>query len=428
MFDLIKFVKYPLLRFRANMADNKLYDVLGVTRNAGEHELKKSYRKLAKEFHPDKNPNAGEKFKEISFAYEVLSDPSKREVYDRYGMKGLQEGGHEGPAGFGDLFSTLFGGGGGGLFGGGGGGRKRNRGEDTVHPLKVSLEDLYKGKTAKLQMHRDVTCITCDGIGGKPGSRKSCRSCNGRGVKITVRQLGPGMMQQMQTVCPDCKGEGEIINEKDRCRTCKGKKVTKDTKILEVHVDKGMKDGQKIYFRGEGDKIPGIEPGDVIIVLQTKPHSMFQRESNNLIYNHSITLTEALCGFSFTLKHLDDRELIVKNLPGNVVKPGTIRTVQEEGMPLYKSPFEKGNLYVKFSVTFPDDHFISEDKYQFLETLLPPRPNYKMPEGDHVEEVDLHEFEGHTSDGRSNMAEAYDSDDEDGHRGGGGPGVQCQHQ
>lgn len=157
------------------------------------------YRKLAKEFHPDKNPEAGDKFKEISYAYEVLSDPKKRQTYDKYGLKGMQEGAQDGFPGD-DLFSHLFGG---GLFGGfggfGGGSRRRQRGEDTIHPLKVTLEDLYNGKTAKLQLSKNIICAACEGRGGKVGAVQTCKTCKGSGLKVTYRQLGPGMTQQLQS-------------------------------------------------------------------------------------------------------------------------------------------------------------------------------------------------------------------------------------
>lgn len=199
---------------------------------------------MAKEFHPDKNPEEGHRFKEISYAYEVLSDPKKRPIYDKYGLKGMQEGGMDG--GYGpaeNLLSHFFGGGlfDGGLFGGFGMGgmRRRQRGEDTVHPLKVTLEDMYMGKTSKLQLSKNVICSTCSGKGSKSGVAMTCHTCKGCGLKVSYRQLGPGMTQQMQSRCPDCQGEGEIIDEKDRCTSCSGKKVCNETKILEVHVDKG---------------------------------------------------------------------------------------------------------------------------------------------------------------------------------------------
>ncbi|XP_018333900.1 dnaJ homolog subfamily A member 2 [Agrilus planipennis] len=407
------------------MADNKLYDILGVSRNASDGEIKKAYRRLAKEFHPDKNPEAGDTFKEISYAYEVLSDPKKRQTYDKYGLKGMQEGAQDGGFGADEIFSQLFGGSLFGGFMGGGGMRRRHKGEDTVHPLRVTLEDLYNGKTAKLQLSKNVICATCAGKGSKSGNTTTCRACKGCGLKVTFRQLGPGMTQQMQSRCPDCQGEGEIINEKDRCAACKGKKVCNETKILEVHVDKGMPDGQKIYFRGEGDQQPDIEPGDVVIILQQKPHEKFQRSGNDLHMQQTISLTEALCGFSTVVRQLDGRELLIKQPPGDVIKPGDTKTVPGEGMPQYKNPFEKGNLYVTFDITFPSNHFANERQLKVLESILPPRPQFTMPVGEHVEEVDLHDYDPNDRSSHSGRSEAYESDDEHIHS---GPGVQCTHQ
>ncbi|RKP11599.1 DnaJ domain-containing protein, partial [Piptocephalis cylindrospora] len=250
--------------------ETALYEALGVSPDASESDLKKAYRKLALKYHPDKNPDAGDKFKEISHAYEVLSDSQKREVYDRFGEAGLSGEGGMGGGGVSpeDLFAQLFGGGGGGFFGGGGpGGSSRHsgprKGKDVGHGLKVTLEDLYKGKTSKLALQRNIICKKCDGKGGKAGAVKSCSTCNGQGVRLTIRQMGP-MIQQVQQTCPDCRGEGEIINQKDRCKDCLGKKVISERKVLEVHVDKGMKGGQRITFTGEADQAPGTLPGDVV--------------------------------------------------------------------------------------------------------------------------------------------------------------------
>ncbi|XP_054165410.1 dnaJ homolog subfamily A member 2-like [Oppia nitens] len=420
------------------MADNKLYDLLGVSKSASVNEIKKQYRKLAKTYHPDKNQdqNEAEKFKEISYAYEVLSDQKKREIYDRYGLKGLQEGGGS-DFGAEDLLSQMFGGGGGGgLFGGlggfpgfsGMGGRRRQRrGEDTVHPLKVTLEDLYNGKVSKLQLSRNVLCKACNGVGGKPGSRVPCAGCKGQGMKVHLRQLGPGMLQQIQRPCDDCGAQGEVINEKDRCRTCSGKRVTNETKILEVNVDKGMQNEQKITFRGEGDQQPDVETGDVIIILQQKPNDKFQRNGNDLFLPLTISLTEALCGFVYVLKHLDGRNIIIRSKPGEVLIPGSVKGIRGEGMPIYRNPFEKGNLYIKFNIEFPKNHFIDEDKLKEFEKIVPQR-NEPMDidlNDEHTEEVDLHDYDpsNERSNGSAGRGEAYDSDDEDG-RGGQG-GIKC---
>ncbi|KAH9507785.1 DnaJ sub A member 2 [Bulinus truncatus] len=414
------------------MADNKLYELLGVSRNASDAELKKAYRKLAKEYHPDKNPESGEKFKEISFAYEVLSNPEKREVYDRHGLDGIKEGGGGPGGGFGgaSMFEDLFG----GFFGfpgtaGMGGSRGKRRGEDTLHPLRVSLEDLYNGKTSKLQLSKTVICKKCNGMGGKSGASMRCKKCNGRGVQVQLRQLGPGMVQQLQSICSECHGEGEVIREKDRCTECKGKKVCNETKILEVHVDKGMKDGQKIPFRGEGDQQPGVEPGDVIIVLQLKEHEVFTRRDADLFMEHNVSLTEALCGFQFIVKHLDGRDLLIHNKPGEIIAPGKSKMVAGEGMPRYRNPFEKGDLYINFNVTFPENNFATPDQIKVLESLLPARPRTEIPTGENVEEVNLVEFDNskgfHNNHGARLEAYHDDEDDDSGH---GHPRMQCQHQ
>ncbi|XP_075214587.1 dnaJ homolog subfamily A member 2-like [Lycorma delicatula] len=406
------------------MAETKLYDVLNVHRGASDGEIKKAYRKLAKEFHPDKNPEAGDKFKEISFAYEVLSDPKKRSIYDKHGLKGLQEGAADGP-GFthDDLFSHLFGG---GIFGMGMSGMhsRTQRGEDTVHPLKVSLEDLYNGKTAKLQLSKNVICTVCSGKGSKSGLTDPCRTCHGSGFKVTFRQLGPNLHQQLQSRCSDCAGEGEVTNEKDRCGHCSGKKVINESKILDVYIDKGMRESQRICFRGEGDQQPDVEPGDVIIVLQQKPHNKFQRSGDNLYMTHTISLTEALCGFSMVIRHLDGRDILVKHPAGKVIKPGDIKGISGQGMPQYKNPFEFGSLYIKFDVSFPESNFALEEQLKILSSLLPPAPQETLPPSDEVEEVDLLDYDPNVRNNNTNRSEAYDEEEMNSS----GTGFPCVHQ
>lgn len=340
----------------------------------------------------------------------------------------MQEGAQDGGFAPDELFSQLFGGGLFGFGGMGGGsmrGRQRMRGEDTVHPLKVTLEDMYNGKTSKLQLSKNVICSACSGKGSKSGTVQQCHTCRGCGLKVTYRQLGPGMTQKFQSRCPDCSGEGEIIAEKDRCQTCRGKKVSNEMKILEVHVDKGMKDNQKIFFRGEGDQMPDVEPGDVIIILQMREHEKFQRSGDDLYMSHSVTLTEALCGFNILIRHLDGRDLLVKHPPGQVIKPGDVKGIEGEGMPHYKNPFEKGNLFINFDVTMPESYFMPGPKLAELEALLPPRPVFKMPEGEDVYEVDLHEYNPNERGPSRSRNEAYASDDEDHAH---GPGLQCAPQ
>jgi len=187
--------------------------------------------------------------------------------------------------------------------------------------VHVSLEDLYKGKTTKLALTRNLICGKCKGKGGKEGAVKTCHNCHGRGIKVTLRQMGP-MIQQIQAPCDECSGTGEVINARDRCSQCKGKKVMPDKKFLEVHIDKGMTGGQTIQFRGESDQSPNAEAGDVVIVIEEKPHDRFKRKENDLIIEVEIDLLTALAGGQLSIKHLDDRALIVQLEPGEVIKPG----------------------------------------------------------------------------------------------------------
>lgn len=245
---------------------------------------------------------------------------------------------------------------------------------------------------------------------------------------MTYRQLGPGMMQQMQAVCSDCAGEGKVIAGSDQCTVCRGKKTVSETKILEVHVDRGMKDGEKVVFRGEGDQHPNTEPGDVIIILAQKPHEKFDRKGSDLIMVHQISLTEALCGLTLVVKHLDGRQLVIRTIPGEVIKPGDIKGVPSEGMPMHRNPFEKGFLYLKFDVQFPEKQFTTPEKFAALESLLPPRDPVPVVDlkDEMTEEVTLMDYEpsgrGAGVNGRGGR-EAYDEDDDDERQG--QSGVQC---
>ena len=252
----------------------------------------------------------------------------------------------------------------------------------------MSLEDLYKGKTTKLALTRNVICPKCDGKGGKVGAVRKCGSCLGRGVRFTLRQRGP-MLHQLQHPCDECSGTGEVINHRNKCKTCNARQTISEKKMLEVHIDKGMKGGQTITFSGENDQAPGVVPGDVIIVIEEKPHERFRRNDNDLMTDVEIDLLTALGGGKFTIKHLDDSLLVVTIAPGEIVKQGMcqvdwsrmilfdtadviddLKAIHGQGMPSQRH-HEMGDLYVKFSIKWPEH--IDHSKIHHLEYVLPPR-------------------------------------------------------
>ncbi|KAL8943772.1 MAG: hypothetical protein Q9216_000878 [Gyalolechia sp. 2 TL-2023] len=398
--------------------ESGFYDLLGVRPGASEAELKSAYKKGALKHHPDKNahnPAAAEKFKEISHAYEVLSDPQKRQIYDQYGEEGLEQGGGGGGMAAEDLFAQFFGGGG-GAFGGMFGGGMRDTGPKkarTIHHVhKVSLEDIYRGKVSKLALQKSILCPNCEGRGGKDGAVKTCSGCNGAGMKTMMRQMGP-MIQRFQTVCPDCQGEGEIIRDKDRCKRCNGKKTVVERKVLHVHVDKGVRSGHKVDFRGDGDQAPGVLPGDVQFEIEQKPHPRFQRKDDDLFYHAEIDVLTALAGGQLHIEHLDDRWLTVTIEPGEVISPGEIKMIRGQGMPSMRH-HDFGNLYIQFDVKFPPAMFNSPEQIAQLEQILPPRKVFPPPPADAM--IDDFNLENVDQSGqrRAQGATSMDEDEEDG--------------
>ncbi|MCL7035188.1 hypothetical protein MKW94_011550 [Papaver nudicaule] len=229
-------------------------------------------------------------------------------------------------------------------------------------------------------------------------STESCSGCQGSGVKISIRQIDHGMVQQP---CDECRGTGETISDKDRCCPgCKGEKVVQEKKILEVHVEKGMQHGQIITFPGEANQTP-----NTVFVVTQKDHPKFRRAGDNLFVEHTLSLTEALGGFQFALTHLDGRQLLIKTNPGEVVKPGTYKAVNDEGMPVYQRPSVKGKLYIHFTIEFPDSLTMEQ---------------CKALEGVSNEEIRIRKAQ-------AQAAEVYDEDD-DMHGGGGAERVQCAQQ
>ena len=321
----------------------KFYEILQVDKQATADDIRRSYKKLAMKLHPDRGGDQ-EKFQELQHAYEILSDESKRKIYDQYGEEGLKEGagGFEG----GDIFDLLQG------RAGGQPGKKKTK--SVLHTLNVTLEDIYMGNKKYLEIQRYRVCVSCKGSGSKdPKANTKCGGCQGKGMKVVVRQISMGYIQQT-VQCPYCKGEGSVIKEKDKCTECKGEKVKKVSKTLQVDIDKGAPEGKRYTFAGESDEVPGVEAGDVIVEVLVAKHKKFVRKGADLVYTADITLLEALTGFELTITHLDNRKIIVKPRAGEIIKPAVLKTVKECGMPFFDAPYKYGNLYVSFNIVFPE--------------------------------------------------------------------------
>ena len=255
-----------------------------------------------------------------------------------------------------------------------------------VLPVDVSLEDLYQGLSHTITINRDVICKKCNGSGSKTGKEaKKCDTCDGRGVVLVMRRMGP-FVQQAQSVCQACKGSGHIIDMKDRCPACRGEQVVEERKQLEVKVEKGMKDDQPIKFEGMANQRPDMRAGDVVFVIRTESHPVFTRIGDDLYMKHTISLKDSLTGFSFELTHLDGKKVTIKSPPGRVIAHGDKMVVKEGGMPIYNRPFCYGDLFIKFHVEMPSWSEISKNA-ETLNTILPKTHRHtQRPEDDSDEE------------------------------------------
>lgn len=299
------------------MSKRDYYEVLGVSRNASEADLKKAYRRLAMKYHPDRNPGpeAEQQFKEAKLAYEVLSDPRKRSAYDQFGHAGVEgAGGFGGGAGdfaggsFSDIFGDVFG----DIFGGraGGGGRRVHRGADLRYDLSMTLEDAVAGKEVKIRIPTLVDCHFCGGTGAEPGTRpKQCPTCNGMG-QVRMQQ---GFFSIQQT-CPECRGAGSVVEHP--CAHCNGQGRIQEQKTLSVKVPVGVDTGDRIRLSGEGE--PGIHggpPGDLYVQIQVQEHPIFTREDNNLFCEVPISFVTAALGGELQVPTLDGK-VVLKIPPG----------------------------------------------------------------------------------------------------------------
>jgi len=292
----------------------------------------------------------------------------------------------------------------------------------------VQLEDVYIGEKKYLEITRYRICLQCKGNGSKnPKANTTCTGCNGKGQKTVLRQISMGYIQQ--TIhCPDCQGEGTTIKEQDKCTSCKGQKVTQQAKMLEIDIDKGAADGKKYTFAGESDEIPDVEPGDVIVEIEVEKHKNFFRKGADLVYNADISLLESLTGFELLIEHLDRRKILVKNEPGNIIKPGVLKTVVDCGMPFFDRPYKFGNLYINFNIVFPEklDTGEKESLFKLFPQLIQTEITEKYDETYNVTDFKSSDENTHHSGGKKENQQKEDGDEEEENFG--GRRVKCANQ
>lgn len=356
------------------MAKRDYYEVLGVGRNASPDELKKAYRKLALQYHPDRNPGdkeAEEKFKEAAEAYDVLSNPDKKARYDQYGHAAFEggAGGYSGGMDMNDIFSMfgdLFGGGGFGGFGGFGGGqqgrrRAAQRGSNLRIKVKLTLEEIEKGCEKKIKVAKYVPCKTCGGTGARNNNYGTCPHCHGSGVVTEVRRTILGQMQT-QSVCPHCGGEGRII--KDKCRDCNGEGIVRAEEIITINIPAGVYDGMQLSMSGKGNAAPhGGVPGDLIILVEEIPHDQFERQETNLYYNAYITFAQAAMGANIEIPTLSGK---VKMKIESGTPSGKVFRLKGKGMPEVNG-YGRGDLLVCVNVWVPKS--LSREEREMLSKL-----------------------------------------------------------
>ncbi|HEX5220103.1 MAG TPA: molecular chaperone DnaJ [Verrucomicrobiae bacterium] len=351
------------------MAKRDYYEVLGVSRDASEDEIKKAYRKLAVKFHPDKNPgdkHAEEKFKELGEAYEALSDAQKRAAYDQYGHNafdprmraGRGAGGFHDPF---DIFREVFGGGGSifdEFFGGGRGDPTQpQRGNDLRYDLEITFEEAALGTEKEISVTKPERCDVCDGTGSEPGSKtRTCGTCNGRGQVITSR----GIFSIAQT-CPQCHGAGKVIEKP--CKECRGVGRKDRTSKIKLRIPAGVDAGARLRSSGNGEAgLRGGPPGDLYVVLHLKPHEIFQRDGDDLLCEVPVSFVQAALGAEIQVPTLGEKASI--KIPAGT-QPGTMFRLRGKGVKNVQG-YGHGDLHVRITVEVPT-HLTSAQKAKLEE-------------------------------------------------------------
>lgn len=407
--------------------EESYYDILGVNKNASFEEIKKKRRDLSVKYHPDKLSHDKKEWgtkmiTKLNEAYEVLSNPEKRELYDKYGKDGLSEKfrfnqNH----GFNpnDIIENMF------------NPRQKQR-DRTIHiTINVTLEDIFNGKDISHEIERETLCVGCDNTGFMDKKKHTCSKCGGSGIKIDRIPIGPGMIQTIKNMCNMCHGTGNSIDLSNKCKICNGNAFIKEKKTLKCKVEPGMCKGDAVIMKNEGHEIPKdmsgkFKRGDVAFIIHEIPHETFKRgvmfnnqvNPANIIMEIELELYEALCGFTKKITYLDGSEIYIDHY--DVIKDSNIKVIENKGLPYKGQSYKNGDLFIKFKVKYPSE-LTDPIKSKLYELLTHKKFNtstvHKIPDDKHAFELkDIQDYTG----------ENYEEDDEGDQQEGGG--VQCAQQ
>lgn len=426
------------------MSDQSYYDILEVKQNASITEIKKKRKELAMKYHPDKLSTdkkewGNDMIKKINEAYEVLSDPDKRKLYDIGGKDAVNNSGQQ--QGFSGGFPGGFPGFPGGFPGFPGGfdpsdlggvfGKKSTN--QKVAPIQeyinMTLEEIFMGKEFVKEINRSSCCKSCDSTGFEDKQNHVCQGCNGVGMKTELRQLGPGMYQKSQKHCSDCKGSGKDHKSPKSCKMCNGQGTVTEKYKVKINIKPGMRDNDIIEIQGEGNDSPNKNKrGNIVFIIKEQQHPLFKR---GVVYNNNmnpydllmeikIPLYKALCGFVHQFKHLDNTDVYIEN--NNIIKDGDIKIIEGKGLPYKNQNIKFGTLFVKFHIEYPDK--LSEDNkkkiYELLtNTKFDHSKIFKLPKN--AVSVNLVDSKEYSFDGN------FDNDDNDDNNND-QEGVQCAQQ
>ena len=338
------------------------YEILGVSKSSPSEEIKKRYKLLAKKYHPDRNPNnkeeSEEKFKELSKSYDILSDPDKKRNYDLYGT--LNQNEMPMPNSFGFPFTN-------------------RHPSVTKHILPVSLEEIYNEKNIEFKIKTKNMCMSCLGHGTKDKTALiRCIGCNGQGRKMKINMLAPGFVTSSETMCDECMGLGKKIKPGYECQECEGKKIVKIRKPFHLQLKQTIKNGDSILYKNQGNiNLETKEKDDLLVIIEYTKHSIYDVSNNDLIIDYNVSLIDALCGFDFVVKYLDNSYLHV--IEENIIHPFSKKIIKNKGIN------NTGNMIIIFNVIFPKNN-LSDEKKKYVRKLLENKNQHKVqiPENSHL--------------------------------------------